>query len=366
MPPVTFQALNQSMTAHPAYDGYAAKLVELKNSHGMIIILMDIGATWLSCQIPLKAGRREVLLGVDTMEKYRSQGSYLGTTIGRYANRIAKGRFSLEGQLYQVSTNPSGHCLHGGEDGFDKRRWAISKQTENSVCFTLYSADGDQGFPGNVKASVSYQVTEDNQVQIDYSAHTDKPCPINLTNHAYFNLLGADSIGHSSNELDNSILSHILSINSELYLPITADGIPLNCPESVDNTSFDFRLPKVIAQDFNIDQQQQQVNGYDHAYVVNLNEGKVSCVASVTSPDSLITMKVLTNKPALQFYSGNFLAGTPSRSSTAYANYSGFALETQFLPDSPNHPEWQYGQPIAAILQPQQPYQYCTSYQFEF
>ena len=166
------QNLHQSMTETAAYDGQPAQLVTLSNVHGMEVTFMDIGATWLSCILPVKGNRREVLLGVNSMDNFEKQASYMGTTVGRYANRIANGRFKIDGQNYKLETNQAGNTLHGGPNGFDKRRWNITEKTETSVVFTLESADGDQGFPGNLNVSVRYDITEDNRVSINYSEYT--------------------------------------------------------------------------------------------------------------------------------------------------------------------------------------------------
>ena len=213
------QSLHQSMTATQAYDGQSAQLVTLSNVHGMEVTFMDIGATWLSCILPVKGNRREVLLGVNSMENFDKQASYLGATVGRYANRIANGRFKIDGKTYKLETNQAGNTLHGGPNGFDKRRWSITEQTEASVVFSLVSVDSDQGFPGKLNVSVRYELTEDNRVSIEYTATTDKATPVNLTNHAYFNLLGAEA-GHDC-------LSHIVSINASQFLPTNSVGIPL-------------------------------------------------------------------------------------------------------------------------------------------
>ncbi|MGL4978545.1 MAG: galactose-1-epimerase, partial [Plesiomonas sp.] len=173
------QPLSITMTQQPAYDGRLAKIVELKNACGMRVAFMDIGATWLSCQVPVsQEERREVLLGVSCMADFMRQQCYMGATVGRYANRIAHGRFSLQGNTFQVSTNQAGHCLHGGLQGFDKRRWHIAVKSEQSVTFSLLSPDGDQGFPGNLTVHVTYTLTNDNQVTIHYRATTDRATPV--------------------------------------------------------------------------------------------------------------------------------------------------------------------------------------------
>jgi aldose 1-epimerase len=343
-----------SMTKTPAYDGQPAKVVELTNFLGSKIVIMDIGATWLSCELAMKSGQlREVLLGVATMEDFQAQGAFLGASIGRYANRIEHGQFSIGNDNYQATLNQAGNTLHGGIDGFDKRRWKITEQSRNSITMTLFSVDGDQGFPGNVTATVTYTLTETNGVEIVYQAETDKITPVNLTNHAYFNLQGAT--------LGTTCLDHSLQIRADRFLPITGVGIPLGELADVSETGFDFRSSKQIVRDLMVDDQQKIVKGYDHAYMINPPHSLESPVALVVSPDNKVTMQVFTDKPAIQLYTGNFLAGTPNRSGDKYSSYEGFALETQFLPDSPNHPEWDQ---VSCLLKPGQAYCYTTRYQF--
>jgi aldose 1-epimerase len=345
--------LFETMTQEVAFDGHPAKLGKLQNQNGMSVIFMDIGATWLSCIIPVGDEQREILLGVSTMRDFKKHTTYMGATIGRYANRIAQGQFAINGQHYQVETNQAGNTLHGGPEGFDKRRWDIVEQSKNSVRFALVSADGDQGFPGELKVSVCYQLTDDNQVVISYHATTDKATPVNLTNHAYFNLAGAESGTDCKN--------HTLWINADHYLPIDKLGIPFGELASVDGSSFDFRQPKVIAQDFLADAQQKAAKGYDHSFLLNPFCRQGECAAEVSSADKRVTLKLFTDKPAIQLYTGNWLAGTPNRCAGEYADYAGLALESQFLPDSPNHPEWVHP---CSILQADKEYLYQTTYQF--
>lgn len=351
-------ALHQSMTADMAADGLPAKLITLVNQQGMSVTLMDIGATWLSCCVPVTVNQqpelREVLLGVSTLNNFYQQQAYLGATVGRYANRIAAGQFSLDGQNYQVSTNQNGNCLHGGENGFSHRRWQMQQLNATEVQFSLLSADGDMGFPGNLRVVVTYTLMETNELTIRYSAETDKSTVVNLTNHGYFNLLGADS--------DNDCLSHQLTINADHYLPTDQNGIPLGDWNAVEATSFDFRQPTLINQNWLVDNDQQQAHGYDHSFILrsDVRRATTAC-ATVTVADNSLTMDVLTTKPAIQLYTGNFLAGCPNRAGGEYANYSGLALETQFLPDSPNHPEWHDNNPV---LRPNEHYHHLTSYRF--
>lgn len=345
--------LFESMTRESFQDGRVAQFVELSNVHGMRIVLMDIGATWLSCRLPLGEQEREVVLGVDSMAAFESQGAFLGATVGRYANRIAQAQYEHDGQTVQLVASQGANCLHGGKLGWSHRRWTLVSKSERTAVFSLYSADGEQGFPGNVTASVTYELTDANEVCIRYLANSDKATPINLTNHAYFNLMGAES--------GANVLEHKLSINAECYLPTDETAIPLGGLQSVRNTGFDFRYMKTVGQDLMSDEQQALAKGYDHSYWLNEECRLGACAATLVSDDEKVTLKVFTDKPAMQLYSGNWLQGTPGRNGTEYSDYQGLALETQFLPDSPNHPEWQQE---SCMLLPEQEYAYTTVYQF--
>jgi len=238
----------------------------------------------------------------------------------------------LNGEVIQLKSNQGKHQLHGGE-GFDKRRWKIQECGENFVCFSLYSVDGDQGFPGNVDVSVTYTLKDDNSVKIEYAGMCDKDTALNLTNHAYFNLENA--------EQGSDVREHTLRLNADFYLPVDNEGIPNSPLKHVVNTSFDFRIAKYIKQDF-LQGDQQATKGYDHSFIVNKAWQK-PCVL-LTSPTGDLSLEVRTSQAALQVYTGNYLAGTPTRNCELYADFSGVALETQCLPDTPNHPEWQnYG-----------------------
>ncbi len=347
-------SLKETMTKGAAYDGHPARVFTLVNAQGTSFSFMDIGATWLSCRVLVEGKVREVLLGVSSMAQHHQQSAYLGATIGRYANRIQGGQFHCNGQRYQLDTNQFGNCLHGGPNGFDQRRWLAELVDPRTLVFTLRSEDGDQGFPGNLCAQVRYALSDDNEITISYIATVDKPCPVNLTNHAYFNLMGADTGG--------DCLAHRLQVNAAYYLPTDEKGIPLGELKPVVDTGFDFTRSKTIGRDFMVDEDQKMTSGYDHAFLLAPECLGGSVVAArVISPDRMITLEVLTTKPAMQLYTGNFLAGTPNRTCGEYLNQAGFALETQFLPDSPNHPEWP--QP-SCILQPGERYQHSTIYRF--
>ncbi|AJR09012.1 galactose-1-epimerase [Photobacterium gaetbulicola] len=347
-------ALHETMTMEAAFDGRPANLFTLTNEAGMTATFMDIGATWLSCTVPVDGDAREVLLGCANMTDHLKQSAYFGATVGRYANRIAGGQFTNDGKTFHVSTNQAGNTLHGGPEGFDQRRWALDSRTDSKLAFCLFSQDGDQGFPGNLEAKVTFELTEDNTVAISYQANCDKPCPVNFTNHAYFNL-----VGEASGE---DCLGHELTISADRFVPTSDVGIPTGELKSVAQTGFDFRKGKTIAQDLRLDPEQVLVGGYDHALLLKpeVCDGISDCV-KVISPDQKITMMVQTTKPAVQLYTGNFLSGTKGTSGE-YRIHQGFCLETEYLPDAPNHPEW----PGDSILRPNQTYAHYTGYRFIF
>ncbi|MRS13897.1 galactose-1-epimerase [Enterobacteriaceae bacterium RIT691] len=335
-----------------APDGLPFRLLTLRNNAGMVVTLMDWGATLLSARIPLADGSvREALLGCASPEQYTGQAAFLGASVGRYANRIADSRFTLAGETWQLAPSQGVNQLHGGPQGFDKRRWQVVNQNDTSVLFALESADGDQGFPGNLSATAHYQLTDDNRIAIEYRARVDKACPVNLTNHVYFNLDGGRS----------DVREHKLHIAAECYLPVDEMGIPRAGLKDVANTSFDFRAAKAIARDFLSDDDQRKMKGYDHAFLLSETGSLEHPVACLWSADDKLQLKVYTTAPALQFYSGNYLGGTPSRETEPYADWQGLALESEFLPDSPNHPEWP--QPDCTLL-PGEEYVSVTHYQF--
>lgn len=349
------QTIQQSIQSGLAADGQPAKVFTLTNANQMSISIMDIGATWLSCILPIEHAPREVLLGMLKLEEYLSHGAYLGAVVGRFANRIKQGQFSLNGQHYQLTINDGKNTLHGGIDGFDKRRWQLVEQSGNHVTLRLESSDGDQGFPGNLTVDVVYTLTDANQVCIEYSALCDQDCPINLTNHAYFNLDGAES--------NQTILEHQLWLKSPYYAVTDDTLIPTGELKSVANTSFDFNQLHPIGSRLLTEADQTIAKGYDHAFTFDAEDcDAMTPVAKLISGDQKVCMTVFTDKPAIQFYSGNYLAGTPARSGT-YQDYQGLALETQFLPDAPNQNWPPENKPYIAQ---KSFYQYQTSYQFDF
>lgn len=342
--------LNETPALAP--DGQPYRLLTLRNGAGMVVTLMDWGATLLSARIPLSDGCvREALLGCASPEHYQDQAAFLGASIGRYANRIADSRYTLNGETVTLQPSQGVNQLHGGPDGFDKRRWQIVNHNERQVLFAISSDDGDQGFPGNLCATVQYRLTDDNRISITYRATVDKPCPVNLTNHVYFNLDGDQT----------DVRNHKLQLLADEYLPVDEGGIPRDGLKPVAGTSFDFRTEKVIASEFLADDDQRKVKGYDHAFLLQAKGDSKKPVALLASEDGKLQMEVYTSAPALQFYSGNFLGGTSSRGPNAYSDYQGLALESEFLPDSPNHPEWP--QPDC-ILRPGEEYTSLTEYRF--
>lgn len=342
--------LNETSALAP--DGQPFRLVTLRNRAGMVVTLMDWGATLLSARVPLADGSvREALLGCASPQQYLQQEAFLGASVGRYANRIANSQFTVNGKTWHLTPSQGTNQLHGGPEGFDKRRWQIANQNDESVQLTLESCDGDQGFPGQLNASAHFQLTVDNRIVIEYRATVDKACPVNLTNHVYFNLDGCQG----------DVRNHRLQIIADRYLPVDETGIPRSGLKNVAGTSFDFRQPKTIASEFLNDDDQRKAKGYDHAFLLIAPGTPGQPAARLWSTDGKLQLEVYTTAPALQVYTGNYLNGAPSRSATPYADWQGIALESEYLPDSPNHPEWP--QPDC-ILHPGQQYVSTTHYRF--
>jgi len=343
--------LNETPQAAP--DGQPFRLSVLRNRRGMVVTVMDWGATLLSARVPMADGSvRETLLGCPSPQHYLQQSAYLGASIGRYANRIAQASIKRGSTSIRLSANQNNHHLHGGGLGFDKRRWLIERQNEQEVIYRLHSADGDQGFPGNLQVRAHYALSEDNRLTLTYQAQVDQPCPVSISNHAYFNL----------DPQPSDIRQHRLQINADYYLPVDNEGIPSAGLKDVAGTSFDFRQPKRIGAEFYADDDQRAMKGYDHAFLLRTQGQAEMPAARLWSGDEQLLLTVFTTAPALHCYTGNYLAGVPAREQGTYRDYQGLALESEFLPDSPNHPEWP--QP-SCWLQPGETYSNLTVYQFQ-
>jgi aldose 1-epimerase len=313
------------------YDGRKVRLYTLK-AGDLSLTLSNFGATMVSLFVPSKRFPKEdILLGYSTFDGYSSNIPFLGASIGRFGNRIGGASFSLDGNTYNLHKNNSGNTLHGGRRGFDKRLWsaeAYEKDDGVFVRFELESPDGDEGFPGNLKAVICYGLTKSNELVIDYKATVDKRCPLNLTNHAYYNLAGEGKC---------DILSHEMQIYASRYVEVNSNLIPTGKMPSILGGPFDFTAKKVIGKDI-----EQAGGGYDHCYILDSanDDGTLKPCAEVFEPISGRSMKVFTTQPGVQFYSGNFLNNVRGKIGSVYNKHAGFCLETQHLPDSPNQPNF--------------------------
>ncbi len=336
--------------------GEEIRLFTLTNSQGMEVGIITYGGIVTSIKVPDKAGNMgEVTLGFDDLKGYEGTHPFFGALIGRYGNRIAKGKFTLEKTTYSLALNNGPNSLHGGNKGFDKRVWeGDSFESEEGVGVKLSytSEDGEEGYPGNLSVTVLYTLTPDNSLKIDYSASTDAPTVVNLTNHAYFNLKDAGA---------SDILGHELQMHAESITPVDSTLIPTGEFMQVEGTAFDFRNSTPIGQ--RIDAEEEQIifgKGYDHNYIFARSTEGLEKVITVYEPTSGRVMEVLTTQPGVQFYSGNFLDGTlTGRGGTIYQHRSGLCLETQHYPDSPNQPNFP-----STRLDPGQSYQHSTVYRF--
>jgi aldose 1-epimerase len=325
----------------------------------MSVSIMTWGATVVRLLVPDRNGRLDdVALGFDRFAPYPTKSPYFGCTVGRYGNRIAKGKFTLDGKSYQLAINNPPNALHGGILGFDKRIWKgeILNGAVPAVRFSRVSPAGEEGYPGMLTTSVTYTLTPKNALQIDYRATTDAPTVLNLTNHTYFNLAGTKA---GDAKIHGLILDHQLTLHASRFTPVDATLIPTGKIQPVAGTVMDFRRPHRIGE--RIQQVGGKPVGYDHNYVLNKCPFGGPCVAAeVFEPTSGRRMKVFTDQPGVQFYSGNFLDGTLiGKGGRTYPQYSGFCLETQHFPDSPNHPEFP-----SVRLDPGKDYRQTTVYRF--
>lgn len=335
-------------------DGRSVDGFRLTNAQGMEAVILTYGAILAALRVPDGAGRlMDVVLGYDTLGPYLTDQAYHGAVVGRFANRIARGSFELNGAVYTLPQNNLGNHLHGGPEGFHRALWRADPLPgpAPSVRLTHVSPDGDAGYPGTLIATVTYTVTDDNALRIEFTATTDQPTVVNLSQHAYFNLAGADTI-----------LAHQVQILADHFLPVDETLIPLPGRRAVQGTPFDFTaLTPVGARLDDPDAQLRLAfNGYDHNWVLTSGGGELALAARVAAPEAGRAMEVWTTQPGVQFYTGNFLDGAvPGKGGWAYPKHAGLCLETQHFPDSPNRVDF----PTTA-LQPGQLYRQTTVYKF--
>lgn len=346
-----------SMTRAPfgtAPNGEAVELITLTNAHGVELRAMTYGAIIVSLTVPDRAGQLgDIVLGYDSLAGYVKSSPYFGAVVGRYGNRIAKGKFTLDGADYTLAVNNGPNALHGGLRGFDKVVWsADTMRTVGGVGirFRYVSKDGEEGYPGTLTTIVTYTLTDANEVHIAYEATTDKATPVNLTQHAYFNLAG-----------HGDILAHVLTLNADRFTPVDSTLIPTGELEPVAGTPFDFTTPHAIGERIGADHQQLKFGGgYDHNFVLTRADTGLALAAVLKEPTSGRVLEVRTTEPGVQFYSGNFLDGTlTGKGGVVYAHRTGLCLETQHFPDSPNQAAFPN-----TILRPGQTYRSLTVWRF--
>ena len=337
-------------------DGSMAHIYTLVNTGGMAARITDYGATVVSLSVADKNGVfGDVVLGYDSLADYVKGTSYFGCVVGRYGNRIAKGKLSLNGAEYSLAVNDGMNHLHGGIAGFNRKMWRAQELQESDAVglkLTYTSRDGEEGYPGNLDVTVTYRLTGNNELKIDYRAKTDKPTVLNLTNHSYFNLKGAGN---------GDILGHEMLLNADRLTPVDKGLIPTGELGAVEGTPMDFRQPTRIGD--RIEENYEQLVfglGYDHNWVLNKEDAELSLAARVYEPESGRVMEVFTIEPGVQFYTGNFLDGSAiGKGGISYKHRYGFCLETQHFPDSPNKPEFP-----SVVLNPGDEYASTTVYAF--
>ncbi len=333
-------------------DGKETGLFTLKNNQGVSVDVTNYGAALVSIFVPDKQGSFEdVILGYNSVHDYQADQYYHGAIVGRYANRIAEARFSIDGQEYRLSRNNGVHTLHGGPTGFGRKVWNAEKRG-NQLMLDYFSEDGEEGYPGNLEVAVCYTLNDNNALVIDFEAKTDKPTVVNLTNHAYFNLGGSRK---------QEIANHILWLNADKFTPKSAEGIPTGEYLKVKKTPMDFTSPKPIGKDIGASYPQlSQGRGYDHNFVLNNETGDLIKAAEVFDPASRRCLEVLTTMPGVQFYTADYLgSGAPGKEGLVYQPRDGFCLETQFFPDSPNKPSFP-----STLLNPGETFSHQTVYKF--
>lgn len=319
-------------------EGFEVKLYTLTNNRGLEVSITNYGGAVVSIKTPDRDGEiADVVLGFETLEEYVRNPRYFGGLIGRHANRIGLGKFSLGGSVFQLTQNNGANHLHGGVKGFDKRVWDVADHSTN-LRLEYLSQDGEEGYPGNVTAKVSYALSGNNELVIDYEATTDRDTIVNLTNHSYFNLAGG---GH--------ILDHELTLHADGFTPVSSELIPTGEIEEVENTRMDFRYGRPIAS-----------GGYDHNFVLSDHDGSLRPAARLYEPRSGRVLEISTTQPGIQFYSGNFLDGSfHGKGGVVYNQYAGLCLEPQHFPDAPNHPNFP-----STVLRPGEVYKHVSVYRF--
>ena len=336
-------------------NGDSTDLFVLKNKAGMEVSITNFGGRIVSIMVPDKTGKMiDVVLGFDSISDYINVPSDFGASIGRYANRINQGKITIDGKTIQLPQNNFGHCLHGGPQGWQYQVYKNVKQTGDSIIeMTRFSPDGDMNFPGNVEAKVTFKLTNDNAINIDFSATSDQKTVINMCNHSYFNLGGDPSKPITEDEL---------YINADNFTPVDSTFMTTGEIVTVKGTPMDFTTPKTVGKEINnYDYAQlKNGNGYDHNWVLNTAGDVSKLAAKVVSPASGVTLEVYTNEPGIQVYTGNFLNGTVTgKKGIVYNQRTGICLETQHYPDSPNKPQWP-----SVMLEPGKVYQSTCIYKF--
>lgn len=338
------------------YNGKATALFTLKNSNGMEVCITNFGGRIVSIMVPDRNGDfKDVVLGFDSVQAYFPENNLtdFGASIGRYANRINQGKLVIDGDTIQLPQNNFGHCLHGGPTGWQYQVYSATQPNDSTVVLTMDSPDGDNNFPGNVKAEVTYTLLSDNAIDIAYKATTDKTTVINMTNHSYFNLNGNPSL---------PITDNVLTINAARYTPVDSTYMTTGKILEVNGTPMDFTTAKVIAQDIEKTDfdQIKNGNGYDHNWVLDTAGDDSKVAVTLYAPSTGIQLDVLTNEPGIQVYTGNFLDGTVTgKKGIVYNQRTGICLETQKYPDTPNKPEWP-----SALLKPGETYQSHCVFKF--
>jgi aldose 1-epimerase len=331
-------------------EGRQVQLFSLANEHGMEVRITNYGCIITVIKVPDRAGKTEdVVLGHDTLEGYLNRSRYFGALVGRYGNRIARGRFTLDGHEYSLAINNGKNHLHGGVKGFDKVVWDAS-QVDDGLTLSYLSKDGEENYPGNLQTTVKYSLTGRNELQIEYLANTDADTIINLTNHSYFNLAGG-----------GTILGHELIINADAFTPVGEGLIPTGEIRCVSNTPLDFRSAHAIGERITESHEQLQLaGGYDHNFVLRPADEPLRTAAKLYEPKSGRVLEVLTTQPGMQFYSGNFLDGTIiGKRGRQYVKYSACCFEPQHFPDSPNHPSFP-----TTVLKPGEQFRQTTVFRF--